>query len=263
MRIRSEKIDDMDVGRAAVALLWGTLVLRPYVFVFLAWFLVAGGLDLGWRRIVGFAAVLWPLAWLAEVSSTRTGIPFGFYSYTGATRGRELYLADVPLMDCLSFTFLAFASFCLARVALGQRDTGRWLVAVAAGFFMMVLDLVIDPLAVRGGRWFLGQIFQYPDGGSYFGVPVSNFCGWWLVGAAGVGLFLTLGGGVAGRHAWLGVALYYAVLGFNIIMTAWLAEGRLLVAGLIVHVAIGAQVLYLVRRAATRRELGTRRVQSA
>jgi uncharacterized membrane protein len=263
MRIRREKIDDMDVAREIVALLWGTLVLRPYVFVFLAWFLVAGAFDLGWPRIVGFAGVLWPLAWVAEFSSTRTGIPFGFYSYTGVTRGRELYLADVPLMDCLSFTFLAFASFCLARVALGQREIGRWPLALAAGFFMMALDLVIDPVAVRGEQWFLGQIFRYPAGGSYFGVPLSNFCGWWFVGAVGVGLFLTLGGGVAGRHPWVGVALYYAVLGFNIIMTAWLAEGRLLVAGAIVHAAIAAEVVYLVRRAAMRQGLGTRRILNA
>ncbi len=47
---------------------------------------------------------------------------------------------------------------------------------------MMLLDVVIDPLAVRGDRWFLGRVFDYPSGGVYFGVPLSNFAGWLLVG---------------------------------------------------------------------------------
>ena len=58
-------------------LLLGTFVLRPYVFGFLAAFLAAGAVDLGLRRTLVFAAWVGPLAWLAEFSSTRIGIPFG------------------------------------------------------------------------------------------------------------------------------------------------------------------------------------------
>src|SRR3990172_7104865 len=106
-------------------LLTGTLVLRPYVFAFVALFLAAGCADLGWRRTLAFGATVSPLAWLAEFSSTRTGVPFGLYHYTGATRGQELYLADVPLMDSLSFTFLAYAGFALARGTLARRRPSR------------------------------------------------------------------------------------------------------------------------------------------
>ncbi|HSE93635.1 MAG TPA: carotenoid biosynthesis protein, partial [Methylomirabilota bacterium] len=69
-------------------LLVGTLLLRPYVFAFLTAFLIAGAADVGARRALGFAGVVWPLAWLAEFASTRWGLPFGLYHYTGATRGR-------------------------------------------------------------------------------------------------------------------------------------------------------------------------------
>jgi len=89
-------------------LLVSTVTLRPYVFAFLALFLLAGLADLGWRRTLGFAGCLWPMAWLSEFSSTRTGVPFGLYQYTLLTRGRELYIADVPLIDPLSFGFLAY-----------------------------------------------------------------------------------------------------------------------------------------------------------
>lgn len=45
---------------------------------------------------------------------------------------------------------------------------------------MMLLDVVLDPLAVQGDRWFLGRVFYYPGGGDYFGVPLVNFAGWAL-----------------------------------------------------------------------------------
>src|SRR3989304_713974 len=49
-------------------LLAGTLVLRPYVFAFVACFLAAGCADLGWRRTLLFGGLVWPVARLAAVS---------------------------------------------------------------------------------------------------------------------------------------------------------------------------------------------------
>ena len=246
----------------------GTMVLRPYVFAFLAVFLVAGAVDLGGRRVLGFAACVWPVAWLAEFSSTRIGIPFGVYTYTQLTRGHELFLADVPVMDSLSFTFLAYASFCLARVALAGRAPSWPVTAVVAGALMMALDVVIDPLAVRGDRWFLGNLFFYPEPGVYFGVPLSNFAGWVIVGTMGVGLYLavvhtrasaggapatrrpaarTTASSASGRRAWPGVALYYGVLGFNLAMTILIGEWWLAAVGATIHVAVALVIVHFNR----------------
>src|SRR5712692_5695815 len=93
MRIHSQKMD----------LVVGSVVLRPYVFFFLVAFLVAGARDLGIRRTLLFGGIVWPVAWIAEFASTRIGIPFGLYHYTGHTRGQELFIADVPFFDSLSF----------------------------------------------------------------------------------------------------------------------------------------------------------------
>jgi putative membrane protein len=139
-------------------LLLGSLLLRPYVFIFLLIFLVAGVRDLGTRRTVLFLAWVWTLAFVAEFASTRIGIPFGLYHY-----GQELFIADVPFFDSLSFTFLAYASLCLARAilsshaSLNSRSPGLTparsvVLAVVSGIVMMLLDVVIDPLAVRGDR---------------------------------------------------------------------------------------------------------------
>jgi uncharacterized membrane protein len=250
-------------------LLVGTLLLRPYVFGFLAAFLVAGAADLGWRRTVLFGAWVGPVAWLAEFTSTRIGVPFGLYHYTGDTRGRELFVANVPFMDCLSFTFLAYAAFCLARAVLRVRRSSDGAVVLVAGVVMMLLDVVIDPLAVRGDRWFLGRIFYYSDGGMYFGVPLSNFVGWMVVGWIGVGGYVawtrwaerrgltserraTGGFDTHGARAWPGMALYYAVLAFNLLVTGWIGEWLLVVVGTTVHAVVVAIHWSVAQRPATR-----------
>ena len=225
-----------------MSLLLGSLLLRPYVFLFLLAYLVVAIRDLGLRRTALFTAWVWPVAFLAEFSSTRTGIPFGLYHYTGDTRGRELFFADVPFFDSLSFVFLAYAAYCLARLVLSTRDALP--MALGGGTLMMLLDVVIDPLAVRGDRWFLGRIFWYADPGVYFGVPLSNFAGWWLVGAAGIGGYLLLAARFGGRatsdeRPGPGVGLYYGVLAFNLVMTAWIAEWWLLLVGVAVHAVLG------------------------
>src|SRR3990172_10526158 len=119
---------------ALTALLWGTLVLRPYVFLFLAVFLVAGARDLGPLRTAGFLLWGWAVAFAAEYASTRVGIPFGLYHYTGQTAWRELFVSNVPFFDPLSFPFLAYASYCLARWALGQAR--GWAPAALTGALM-------------------------------------------------------------------------------------------------------------------------------
>jgi uncharacterized membrane protein len=229
-------------------LLVGTVTLRPYVFAFLIGFVVAGVVDLGWRRTLGFTGSVWPVAMLAEFSSTRTGFPFGLYQYTGLTRGQELFIANVPFIDSLSFVFLAYAAFCLARIALAGRDAPRWAMALTAGALMMALDIVIDPLAVRGDRWFLGLLFFYVKAGPYFGVPISNFVGWVIVGATGVGLFLALARDDSGRRVWPGVALYYAVLGFNLTMTVQIGELLLAVIGATIHLVVAVSVWSIHRK---------------
>jgi uncharacterized membrane protein len=205
---------------------------------------VAASRDVGRGRSVLFLLWGWGVALVAECSSTRAGIPFGLYHYTGLTRGRELYILDVPFFDSLSFPFLAYAAFCLSRLTLRVERGAR--VVGLAGVLMMLLDVVVDPLAVRGDRWFLGRIFYYPAGGVYFGVPLSNFAGWLLVGWATVGGYLAMTrpaghpseGAREGSPAG-GVVLYYGVLLFNLAITFWIGEWGLLAAGILVQAGAG------------------------
>jgi putative membrane protein len=57
----------------------------------------------------------------------------------------------------------------------------RW-IPYLGGLLMMLLDVVIDPVALEGEKWFLGKIYTYPYNGFYFGVTAANFAGWFFVG---------------------------------------------------------------------------------
>jgi len=245
-------------------LLFKTFLLRPYVFIFLVSFLIIGRLLIGWRRTLVFLLAGWITAFFCEFSSTRVGVPFGFYYYTGSTVGQELYISNVPFMDSLSFTFLLFASYCLALVfllpsvaaptrrrlelVLDPNVRTSWASLLLTATFLTLIDVVIDPVALRGDRWFLGQIYGYQDPGLYFGIPLLNFAGWAVVGLTALSAYyyidrrlppLSSGAGPAmTTFLLLGCALYYGVLVFNLAITFWIGENLLGLVGMMIYLPI-------------------------
>ncbi len=240
------------------SLLLSTILLRPYVFILLGLHLLAGGLQLGLKRIVLFTFLAYLIAFTSEYSSTRNGIPYGYYIYTGETHGKELYVSNVPFMDSLSYSFLAYFSYSLALLLVSPVKRNGWnfelidppwyskeVLFLAATLFMLQ-DVVVDPVALRGSQWFLGQIFYYPDGGIYFGVPLSNFFGWFVVGLAIIYCFQRLDQQIGwstplARNALLGPACYFINMLFILVVTFYIGEYLL---GL-VSLTIFAPIFYL------------------
>jgi putative membrane protein len=223
-------------------LLWGTVVHRPYVYAFFCCFLAFAALHLGARRAATFAIGTWAIAFASEYSSTRNGFPFGFYTYFDETRTRELWISNVPFWDSLSFVFLSYFSLVLAAALLSPREAvargelpglRHRLAPLVGGVLMMLLDVVIDPVALQGEKWFLGRIYEYPVRGFWFGVTAANFAGWLFVGAASQWVFqraLALPWCRAPwrrlppRFAWAAYGVYAGVLGFNLAVTVAIGD---------------------------------------
>ena len=97
-----------------LSLLWGTVLLRPYVFIFLAVYLTIAILNMGVLRSLLLTILAYSIAFICEYSSTRNGFTFGFYTYIDTTRNQELWISNVPFMDSLSFSFLIYVSYTLS-----------------------------------------------------------------------------------------------------------------------------------------------------
>jgi len=261
-----------------IHLLIATVALRPYVFVFLAAFLFISIVNYGLRTTLLFAALTYLAALACEWSSIHNGFPFGLYHYTEATRGRELWIAGVPIMDSLSFTFLGFASYTVALLInsplyrrgadLRLLDTWKlrrsprvWLMAA---LFMVMVDFVVDPLSVRGSQWFLGRIFWYDPPGPHFGVPISNYRGWFFVGATAVGLFQALDGWLnravakpLGILPWLpsrallGPLLYAGIVTFGITMLFVIGAADIAWASVFIFIPFLVLIISIVTRSSS------------
>ena len=245
-----------------LSLLWGTVLLRPYVFLFLAVYLTIAILNMGVLRSLFFTVLAYSIAFLCEYSSTRNGFPFGFYTYIDTTRDQELWISNVPFMDSLSFSFLIYVSYTLSLLLWAPLIKKGWdirlgeigpikhsfKVIASASILCMLMDVIIDPIAFLGDQWFLGKIYSYREPGDYFHIPLTNFVGWFFVAAATLTCFAAFNSlldhkipiktkQIAGQ-ALLGPGLYFGVLTFNLGVTFYIGEFLLGVWGTFVTAGI-------------------------
>ena len=116
-------------------------------------------------------------AGLCESLSLRTGFPFGHYFFTGLM-GPKIF--DLPVLLVMAYLGIGYCSWVLAVLILGYRDeplSGTRVVALPllASAIMVAWDVSMDPIWAT-----LDRAWIWRDGGVYFGVPISNFLGWYL-----------------------------------------------------------------------------------
>ncbi len=234
-----------------------TIVMRPYVFVFFAVFLLACVPHVGWHKTIAFAIVGYMIAFASEKLSITTGFPYGWYYYIDDTSHRELWIWGVPFFDSLSYVFLTYCSYTTALFILSPLATKganlitletrairhSWAALVLGAFLQTFLDIIIDPVALQGDRWFLGQIYGYYEEGLHFGVPISNYAGWLLTSFVLVAAFQQIdrrnvkkvppGLFALPFRSLLGPVLYLSVLIFNWVVTLWIGEKLIALTGIL------------------------------
>jgi putative membrane protein len=150
-----------------------------------------------------------------EMVGVATGLPYGTFYYGDALGQKALGL--VPYLLPISY-----APLVLGAVAASWKDGSgpnhRTHLILRSTLLLALVDGVLDPGAASLGFW------VWPEGGAYYGVPLSNYAGWLVSGALAAALLLALGrwrtapppglldGAVLALAFWTGVAVFSALV---------------------------------------------------
>jgi uncharacterized membrane protein len=196
-------------GKVPIVVVVALHVLPPIVFA-----LIHGAMLYRWRGILIFFAICLVVGNIFENVGVRTGFPYGQYYFTDLM-GPKLFL--VPIQLGLAYLGMAYLSWALARLILGGVRNpleGSRVVTLpmVASFIIVAWDFSQDPVWST-----VLHLWIWRQGGAYFGVPVSNFFGWYLTVYAFYQLFaLYLRGRSTNRDPlpssyWRQAVLFYAV----------------------------------------------------
>jgi len=129
------------------------------------------------RGILVFTGLCLGVATFFESASLRTGFPFGHDQFTNLMGPK---ISGLPVLLALAWVGMGYLSWVVSLSLLGGENkplSGRRIVLMplVASFVMTAWDLSMEAVWAdvdHGWVWL--------NGGSYYGVPIGNFFGWFL-----------------------------------------------------------------------------------
>lgn len=196
------------------------------LLVGLAFVIAHGSAALGWRNLGVFLLITVVVSFSSEAMGVATGLVFGQYYYTDLLGPKIL---GVPPLIQVGYVTVGYASLITARIIIGVTGVPRrgtiLAVALVGAFVMVGWDVAMDPYqSTLGGDWI------WPNGGSYFGVALHNYVGWF--GTVFLYMFLyqlyaskfperVCVGATDARIFWSQPVLYYALTALGIVVVPW------------------------------------------
>jgi len=155
------------------------------LLISVAFAFIHGAVRYGWTGILAFVVICLVVSNILENTSILTGFPFGHYHYTDAL-GPKLFL--VPVLIGPAYFANGYFAWVIGNILVGELRRGSSVVLTVAvpfiaAFVMVMWDLTFDPRAST-----IQHQWIWEQGGGYFGVPLTNYLGWFFT----VYLFLQL-----------------------------------------------------------------------
>lgn len=173
--------------------------------------------------LLAIALCLWHASTSEQYAFLAVGFLYGyvleqvmitFYeTYYYDTEQFALTLFDVPLHIAIAWTAILYSGWQIGQyLGLSNRRLPFFV-----ALFGLHIDLSMDVIAIRVGYW------SWDVPGLWFGVPLHNFYGWFLVAFFFVGSYVALGRYVRRPAVRLGVALPASLLLLVAAVLAWSA----------------------------------------
>ncbi len=166
-------------------------ILRNYNSIFMAVVVSCYMFARLGKRGAIFAALAFSVTLAAETSSVLYGIPFGKYYYSDEIPFH--FLGLVPLLIPMAWVPLTFAAYSttneIARAfGILHGKVAAPVLAALDGACLVTFDFFAEPMKTNLGLW------VWVDSGPYFGIPISNYIGWFIVTFVVTLLFRAIGG---------------------------------------------------------------------
>lgn len=136
-----------------------------------------------------------------------------FERYSYALDAFPLVLLDVPLTIAIAWAAIIYATFQTAW-AFGLSGTSF---AAFSALYVLHVDLAIDAVAIRIPFW------TWENSGVWFGVPINNFVGWYLIGLLFAGSVLVYRDRTDNLPLRMFATLTTAVGALILLLQVWLA----------------------------------------
>ncbi len=229
-----------DVPGAGVGSFVSTFLIALPALLALLLYLGSGRAALAFLALAAFGYAI-------ETTGVATGLPYGTFFY-GDALGPKLF-GLVPYILPISWAPLVLGAVAATapKVGYGRGDVRSIAWVIRSALLLALIDGVLDPGAASLGFW------TWPEGGPYYGIPVSNYLGWILSGAVATALILAFGRGKWGRVSPPAGMVDSAVIA----LAFWV--GVAVFSGLLFPAALGvALFVYLLHRRAGLRAAGRR-----
>ncbi len=156
-------------------------------FIALSLVIIHSFLTLGKKKTSIFFIAAFIFALFSESVGVKYGLIFGHYYYNPALT--PFFFGLVPVMNVVSWLPVIYMSYTFANMILNGFGSPKpnikqnklymfillVLLSAISGLVATNLDMLVDPVVVSTQGWF------WIGGGPYFGVPISNFIGWFMV----------------------------------------------------------------------------------
>jgi uncharacterized membrane protein len=208
-----------------------TEIILSVVLLFFIIVVIHGWKTLGARELLVFFFIAYSIPLFYEYTDA-----LGFGGLVGCTcqystlLGPKLF-GKVPYVIPLVWSIILYCSFTMTNIIFNRIRTTpkskenfslQWFLKIVgmgilAGMITTALDLIIDPVMVAIGAW------SWPNGGSYYGIPLWNYEGWIEISAVTFVLYsiylqiikksqIYIGGEKQSRYTLIVVVLYLASL---------------------------------------------------
>ena len=159
---------------------------------------------LGARRALMLFVVGSTVSLGAELLGTGTDFPFGEYRYSGLLGYRVAGLVPFPIPISWFYMIYGCLAICGRLLVAADDNASKWRWAAVAALILVAWDVSMDPAMVKTAHWAWGNGEAFTNRGFpaigvaffskniFYGMPLSNWFGWYLIGTLIARLMLAL-----------------------------------------------------------------------